>query len=56
MAIPNGFPRALEGPMAWLPSHVKEENYLYEFSQSEIDELDRALMNFKGLPQHRDRL
>jgi hypothetical protein len=51
MTAPNGFPHAVEGPMAWLPSRVKEENYLYELSRGEISELDAALMGFKGLLQ-----
>jgi hypothetical protein len=42
--------------MAWLPSRVKEENYLYELSRGEISELDAALMGFKDLRLDGDKV
>lgn len=48
----RGFPRALEGEMAWQPDKYKDSrDYTYTLSDAEIVELEDAVGAFKGAEQ-----
>jgi len=48
--VPDGFPSVLEGPLIWEGKDFASDpgQYIYELSQEEISELEKAIAYFKG--------
>lgn len=48
--VPDGFPSFLERPLIWEGKDVASDpdQYIYELSQEEISELEKAIAYFKG--------
>jgi hypothetical protein len=47
--IPQGWPKALHVPMAWSGTQFKDESeYILTLTESQIQEAEMALQNFKG--------
>jgi hypothetical protein len=47
--IPEGWPKTLNVPMAWSGSQFKHESeYILTLSESEVQEVEKALQSFKG--------
>lgn len=49
-SLPAGFPERLESPLVWDGKEVeKQEDWVYQLSNTHLDELDAALKSFKGI-------
>lgn len=50
MAALTGFPTRLDGPMTWTGSDydTKPERYVMTLSQTDIQDINRAISHFKG--------
>ena len=46
--VPPGLPKAIGGSLVWEASRLKEDQYIYYLTQPEVEEIDRALVSFKG--------
>jgi hypothetical protein len=47
--LPAGFPRTLEGELAWTgSSFVDESAYVYNLTEADIQEIGAGLGHFKG--------
>jgi hypothetical protein len=50
MDLPAGFPPRFCGPMAWAPEHFhqREQEFVFRFEESDVEEVERGLEVFKG--------
>jgi hypothetical protein len=46
--LPTGFPQAAPGAMAWKAEDIRYEDYVHDFFDEEVFELENALRSFKG--------
>lgn len=47
--VPPQWPRRVEGAMCWNPEDIVEEDYVYNLTESDKEEIKAALSHFKGL-------
>jgi hypothetical protein len=48
-SLPNGFPSALDSPLAWTGQQLaRQSDYIHHLSETEIEEIEAALKHFKG--------
>ncbi|KAF2489816.1 taurine catabolism dioxygenase TauD, TfdA family protein [Lophium mytilinum] len=47
--VPQGFPLSVEYAMRWTPEELRPSQYIYNLSDEDVTEIDRALEHFKGL-------
>lgn len=49
--VPEGFPSKLTGSLVWDPDNLaKTYNWNYHLTPEDIDEINKALQQFKGMP------
>lgn len=47
--LPEGYPTKVEGPIVWEGKDwTSEEQWVYQLSTSELEEIDNAVAHFKG--------
>jgi hypothetical protein len=50
--LPPRFPRQLRGPMVWTGQTLNEQEYTYELSAMEVQELEQAMQHFYSCSYH----
>lgn len=51
VALPDGFPKRVDGPIVWAGSDWKsEDQWVYNLSSAQLDEIHAALEHFKSIP------
>ncbi|KAJ5561571.1 hypothetical protein N7461_000332 [Penicillium sp. DV-2018c] len=49
-SLPAGFPQKLESPLVWEGKDIeKQDDWVYQLSNTQLDEIDAALKSFKAL-------
>ena len=46
--LPNGWPRALDHPLAWKGTELQPDDYVHELGVNDVGEIEAALSGFKG--------
>lgn len=47
-SLPQGFPKTIDGKIAWVPTDFVSGDYIYYFSSDDLSEIKKAFADFKG--------
>lgn len=48
--LPDAWPKAVQGPLAWTGNELHDEEFIYELSEGDRHEIEHATRAFKGKP------